>query len=106
VRGFREGAPQARLFWLATTPHCARPPAPGEPVAALGDKNDVVLRINRIAAEVMREEGVEVIDVYTPLAARLDLSAGDEYHWHGPALELIAKAVADRTFATVGNPAP
>jgi hypothetical protein len=27
VRGFREGAPQARLFWLATTPHCDRPPA-------------------------------------------------------------------------------
>ncbi len=103
VRGFREGAPQARLFWLATTPHCARPPAPGEPVAALGDKNDVVLRINRIAAEVMREEGVEVIDVYTPLAARLDLSAGDEYHWHGPALELIAKAVADRTLEVVAE---
>ena len=67
---------------------------------------DSEVLFNRIAAEVMREERVEVIDVYTPLAARLDLSAGDEYHWHGPALELIAKAVADRTFATVGNPAP
>jgi hypothetical protein len=54
----------------------------------------------------MREEGVEVIDVYTPLAARLDLSAGDEYHWHGPALELIAKAVADRTLEVVAEPRP
>jgi hypothetical protein len=60
----------------------------------------VVLRINRIAAEVMREEGVEIIDVYTPLAARLDWSAGDEYHWTGPALEIIAKAVADRALAS------
>ncbi len=66
----------------------------------------MVLGINRIAAEVMREEGVEVIDVYTPLAARLDLSAGDEYHWHGPAVELIAKAVADRALEVVAEPRP
>ena len=97
VRGFKAGAPQAKLVWLTTTPHCAARPAPGKPVEALGDKNPVVLRINRIAAQVMKEEGVEVIDVYTPLAARLDLSGGDQFHWSGPAYKTIADAVASKT---------
>ena len=45
----------------------------------------------------MKEEGVEVIDVYTPLAARLDLSGGDQFHWSGPAYKTIADAVASKT---------
>ena len=97
VRGFKAGAPQAKLVWLTTTPHCAVRPAPGKPVEALGDKNSVVMRINRIAEQVMKEENVDVIDVYTPLAARLDLSGGDQYHWSGPAYKIIADAVASKT---------
>ena len=45
----------------------------------------------------MKEEGVEVIDVYTPLAARLDLAAGDEYHWSSPAYKIIADAIVAKT---------
>ena len=97
VRGFKKGAPRARLFWLATTPHTTRRSDPSKPVDSLGDKNPVVLRINRIAEEVMKEEGVEVVDVYTPLAAKLDLAAGDEYHWSGPAYKIISDAIVDRT---------
>ena len=97
VRGFKTGAPQAKLFWIATTPHTARRTEPGKPVTALGDKNPVVLRINRLAEQVMKEEGVEVIDMYTPLAARLDLAAGDEYHWSGPAYKIIAEAIVAKT---------
>ena len=97
VRGFKAGAPQARLFWIATTPHCARRTEPGKPVDALGDKNPVVLRINRIAEQVMKEESVEVIDMYTPFAAKLELSAGDEYHWAGPAYKMISDAILART---------
>jgi hypothetical protein len=59
----------------------------------LGDKNPVVLRINRIAQDVMKEEGVEVIDMYTPFAAKLELAAGDEYHWSSPAYKMIADAI-------------
>lgn len=97
VRGFKTGAPQAKLVWIATTPHTARRPASDRPVDAFGDKNPVVLRINRIAAQVMKEENIEVIDMYTPLAARLDLAAGDEYHWSGPAYKIIADAIAAKT---------
>jgi hypothetical protein len=98
VRGFKSGAPHARLFWIATTPHTARRSEPGKPVDALGDKNPVVLRINRIAEVVMKEEGVEVIDMYTPLAAKLELAAGDEYHWSSPAYKMISDAIVERTY--------
>jgi lysophospholipase L1-like esterase len=97
VRGFKTGAPRAKLFWIATTPQTARRAEPSKPVTALGDKNSVVLRINRLAEQVMKEEGVEVIDMYTPLAARLDLAAGDEYHWSGPAYKMIADAIVAKT---------
>ena len=100
VRGFKTGAPKAKLFWLATTPHTARCSAPGKPVDALGDKNPVVLRINRIAEQVMKEEGVEVIDVYTPLAAKLELASGDEYHWHSPAYKIISDAILSKVEAS------
>ncbi len=97
VRGFKAGAPQARLFWIATTPHTARRSEPGKPVDALGEKNPVVLRINRLAEKVMKEEGVEIIDMYTPLAAKLELAAGDEYHWSGPAYKMISDAIVAKT---------
>ena len=97
VRGFKAGAPQAKLFWIATTPHTARHSEPGKPVDALGDKNPVVLRINRLSEQVMKEEGVEVIDMYTPLAAKLELAAGDEYHWSGPAYKMISDAIVAKT---------
>jgi len=93
VRGFKTGAPRAKLFWIATTPQTARRADPSKPVDALGDKNPVVLRINHIAEQVMKEEGVEVIDMYTPLAARLELAAGDEYHWSSPAYKMISDAI-------------
>ena len=97
VRGFKAGAPQAKLFWIATTPHTARRSEPSKPVDALGDKNPVVLRINRLSEQVMKEEGVEVIDMYTPLAAKLELAAGDEFHWSGPAYKMISDAIVEKT---------
>jgi hypothetical protein len=102
VRGFKRGAPRAKLFWVSTTPHTARRTETGKPVEALGEKNPVVLRINRIAETVMKEEGVEVIDAYTPLAARLDLAAGDEYHWSSPAYKILSDAIVQKTEQTLG----
>jgi lysophospholipase L1-like esterase len=106
VRGFKTGAPRAKLFWLATTPHTARRSEPSKPVDALGDKNAVVLRINRIAEQVMKEEGVEVMDMYTPLAAKLELAAGDEYHWQSPAYKIISDAILSKLEASLKLQAP
>ena len=106
MRGFKTGAPRAKLFWLATTPHTARRSEPSKPVDALGDKNAVVLRINRIAEQVMKEEGVEVMDMYTPLAAKLELAAGDEYHWQSPAYKIISDAILSKLEASLKLQAP
>jgi hypothetical protein len=40
--------------------------------------------------------------MYTPLAGRLDLAAGDEYHWSSPAYKMISDAVVAKTFQTLG----
>ncbi|MCB1212066.1 MAG: SGNH/GDSL hydrolase family protein, partial [Verrucomicrobiales bacterium] len=89
TRCFKQGAPQAKIYYLLTTPHTAARPAPDKPVASLGDKNDVVIRLNTLSKQVMKEEGIDVIDAYTLLSSRLELAAGDGYHWQGAAYELL-----------------
>jgi lysophospholipase L1-like esterase len=96
ARSFKKGAPQAKLFYLSTTPHTGLRPAPDKPVASLGDKNDVVVRLNTLSAQVMKEEDIEWIDVYTILASRLELANGDKFHWQHPAYEIISQEVAKR----------
>ena len=95
VHAFRKGAPQAKLVWLSTTPHTAKK-GPGGKVSATGERDPIVQRINRIAAKVMKEENVDVIDGYGLLIGHLDLASGDQYHWKGPAYEILAKAIADK----------
>ena len=96
TRSFKKGAPQAKMFYLSTTPHTGLRPAPDKPVASLGDKNDVVVRLNTLSAQVMKEESIEWIDVYTILASKLELANGDKYHWQNPAYEIISQEVAKR----------
>jgi hypothetical protein len=103
TRCFKNGAPQAKIFYLMTTPHTAARPAPDKPVSALGDKNDVVLRLNTLSAQVMKQEGIEVIDAYALLAAHLDLAAGDNYHWQTPAYQLLTQEIASRVLPVVGK---
>lgn len=102
VRAFRKGAPQAKLVWLSTTPHTARKGPDGK-VAGLGELNDIVLRINRIAEAVMKEEKVDIIDGYGLLADRLEWASGDQYHWKAPAYDTLAAAVAETFLKTIAN---
>lgn len=94
----RELAPQAKLVYLMTTPHTGKRGADGK-VHELGELDPVVLRLNRIASEVMKAKGVEVVDAYTPLSRRLDLADGDGFHWKSDAYEIIAKLIADHFFS-------
>ncbi len=103
TRCFKTGAPQAKIFYLMTTPHTAARPSPDKPVTAFGDKNDVVLRLNTLSAQIMKQENIEVIDAYALLAARLDLAAGDNYHWQTPAYQMLSQAIASRVLPAVGK---
>jgi hypothetical protein len=95
IRAFRKGAPKARLVWAATTPHTEK----GRPVRSVGELNPVVVRINTLADKVIREEGVESVDLYALLKDRLDLAVGDQYHWSGDAYQLIAEALQKKCCA-------
>lgn len=101
TRCFKTGAPQAKIFYLMTTPHTAARSAPAQPVTSFGDKNEVVLRLNKLSAQVMKEEGVAIIDSYALLANRLDLAAGDNFHWQAPAYQLLSHAIAERVLPVV-----
>jgi hypothetical protein len=101
ARCFKQGAPQAKILYLLTTPHTAARPSPDEAVTSLGDKNDIVIRLNTLSGRVMKEEGIAVIDAYSLLASRLDLAAGDKYHWQGSAYQLLADEIAGRVKAAL-----
>ena len=101
TRCFKNGAPQAKIYYLLTTPHTAARPAPDQAVTSLGDKNDVVIRLNTLSSQVMREEGIEVIDAYSILASRLELAAGDNFHWQGPAYQLLTQEISRRVVLTL-----
>jgi hypothetical protein len=100
VRAFRKGAPKAQLIWAATTPQTAK----GRPVTSLGDLNPIVIRINTLAEKVMKEEGVDSVDLYALLKDRLHLAAGDQYHWTGDAYQLIAGALKAKCDALLPHP--
>lgn len=93
---FKNGAPRAKIFYLMTTPHTAPRPDKDRPVDQLGDKNDVVVRLNTISGQVMKEEGIEIIDVYSILAEKLELASGDGYHWSSPAYEIITREISGK----------
>jgi lysophospholipase L1-like esterase len=97
TQSFKKGAPQAKIFYLSTTPYTtgSRDATPS-PVTGLGDKNEVVVRLNTLSAQVMKEENIEWLDVYTILASKLELAAGDNFHWKKPAYEIISQEVAKR----------
>lgn len=99
IRAFRKGAPKATLVWTATTPHTAK----GRPVTGLGELNPVVVRINTLAEKVIKEEGVACVDLYALLKDRLDLAAGDQYHWSGEAYQLIAEALRKKCDAILSK---
>ena len=99
IRAFRKGAPKARLVWAATTPHTAK----GRPVTSVGELNPIVVRINTLADKIIKEEGVESVDLYALLKDRLDLAAGDQCHWSGDAYQLIAEALQKKCEALLQN---
>ena len=89
---FRRYAPRAKIVYLTTTPHTLKKDAAGV-VGGYGEKNGMVLRLNRIAKAVMKDEGIQVVDGYGLLDGQFDLARGDGVHWLDPAYRILAEAV-------------
>lgn len=101
VATLRQHAPGARLVWLSSTPVSApdtRPEfrklgPPPTPYALNAEINPTIVEHNRMAAEVMKEENVPVLDLYSLLAPQLNLAVGDMFHWTDPASKLMAAEI-------------
>ena len=48
-----------------------------------------------MAAKVMAEMNVPIVDFYGLLIAKRELARGDMFHWTAPAYNLIAQAAVD-----------
>lgn len=91
VQVLRDKLPRAKLIWASSTPVTTTE----KPFSLEPEIDPVIVRHNRMAAEVMAEKKVPVNDFYSLLADRLDLARGDRFHWQAPAYEILAKAVTE-----------
>ena len=83
--------PKAKLFWASSTPVTVK----GKPTELNPEINPNIIEQNRMAAKVMAEMGIPVVDFYGLLVDKRALARGDMFHWTGPAYDLIAQAAVD-----------
>jgi hypothetical protein len=78
--------------------------AQAEPVKAPAPVWD--LAKDDFAGTTGRIERVDIVDLYALLKDRLNLAAGDQYHWSGDAYQLIAEALQKKCDAILLPSAP
>jgi lysophospholipase L1-like esterase len=100
VQSIRNDAPKAKLFWLNTTPITEQDTrseaerATKKTHALNPELNPTIIEHNRLAAEVMKEEKIPVIDFYSLLVSRGNLASGDMFHWNEPASKMMGDEIA------------
>jgi hypothetical protein len=92
LANLRKFAPKAKIIFASTTPMTTKT----RPIAFDPEFNPVIVQRNQIAAKVMAENRVPAADYYGILASKLDLAAGDRFHWTRPAYDLLARCAADQ----------
>jgi len=97
VKTVREKNPGARFIWASSTPVTVK----GKPTELDPTINPVMIEQNRMAAEVMARLKIPVNDFYGLLSGKLELARGDQFHWNGPAYEILADACAKRVQALI-----
>lgn len=91
VEVLRTKLPKAKLLWASSTPVTVK----GKPTELNPEINPNIIEQNRMAAKVMAETGVPVVDFYGLLVGKRELARGDMFHWNKPAYDLLAQAAAD-----------
>ena len=91
VKQLRRLAPKAKLIWGSTTPvSVSRDPTKLSP-----QKNPRVIRLNRIAADVMQANHIPINDLYGLVVGKADLRAADGFHYNRKGHAVQGKAVAE-----------
>lgn len=91
VQVIKDKLPKARILWASSTPVTMK----GKPTELDPVINPVIVEHNRLAAKVMAEMNVPVNDFYGLLVDKLQWARGDQFHWTGPAYELLAKTATE-----------
>ncbi len=77
IERLKAKCPNAKLAWRSSTPVTLKDkPAELDPVL-----NALVIRRNRIAAEVMEKQGIPVFDLYSQLLNHPELRLADGHHY-------------------------
>ncbi len=102
VEVLKSKLPKAKLFWASSTPVTVK----GEPTELNPEINPIIVEHNRMAAMVMEEMGVPVLDYYGLLVDKRELARGDQFHWNGPAYELLAKLATESILKSLSLDTP
>ena len=92
VARFKKLSPGAKLIFATTTPMTVK----GKPTELDGEFNPLIVERNQIAAKVMAENQIPVADYYGLLVNKLNLAAGDRFHWTKPAYQILGAEAAGR----------
>lgn len=90
VQALKTNAPQARLIWATITPVTVN----GQPEILDPEIQPIIDEHNRLALQVMEEESVTIDDLDAVVRDRLELAAGDQFHWKPAGMVLLTEAVA------------
>jgi hypothetical protein len=86
----RRTCPKAKVIWVSTTPIMVKGRAELDP-----ELNPIIIEHNRMAAKVMAEEKVPVVDFYSLMVGRLELAHGNQFHWDATGSRILADAASN-----------
>jgi lysophospholipase L1-like esterase len=87
----REGAPTSRLIWANITQVTVK----GKPTELDPVINPTIVTRNAIASRIMAENKIDIVDLYGVLKDKLELGAGDQFHWTKAGADLHAQAITE-----------
>jgi lysophospholipase L1-like esterase len=90
------------LIWAGTTPVMVA----GKPQELNPDINPIILEHNSLAAKVVKENHLEIDDLYALMLDKRQLARGDIAHWKPEGYEVLGKQVAKVLQKALQSPKP
>ncbi len=88
----KQHAPGAKLIWCSTT-QVHEEGRTGEESELHKSINPIIVRRNKMAAEIMANEKIMINDLYGLMSDKLPFVRGDRFHWRGEAYEIMSKQI-------------
>jgi hypothetical protein len=95
----RAGSPQAKLIWASNTPATVA----GKPGVLDQELEKTITGMNTDARAVAEKEGMAIDDLHALMTDKLNLAAGDRWHWNGKGQGVLAEAVTASVLAELAK---